>query len=92
MTDPVADPVRPAFVWKRVVASILDFFTVFLVAGYLIGAATGDITPGGTFNLNGWPALLLFAIIIAYFFFGRRYAGGTLWDRIFRIGRPQPYK
>jgi hypothetical protein len=33
---------------------------------------------------------LLFVVMVAYFFLGRRYAGGTLWDRILRIGRPQP--
>lgn len=75
--------------WKRVVASILDFLMVFFVAGYLIGSATGMRTEDG-FNLTGWPALLLFAIVIAYFYVGRRIAGGTLWDRVFGIARPQP--
>ena len=65
------------------------FFTVFFAGGYLIGYATGDITDTG-FNLHGLPALGLFALIVVYFFIGRRYAGGTLWDRIFRIKRPQP--
>jgi hypothetical protein len=75
--------------WKRVVAAILDFFTVFFVGGYVIARLTGGITPDG-FNLNGGPAFGLFALIVVYFFVGRRYAGGTLWDRIFRIKRPQP--
>ena len=85
----MAEPVAPAPVWKRVVASILDFIMAFAVAGYLIGAATGGLQPGG-FNLDGWPAVLLFAIIIVYFYVGRRMAGGTLWDRFFGISRPQP--
>ena len=79
----------PAPTWKRVVAAILDFIMVFFVGGYLIGAATGGLQPGG-FNLEGWPAAFLFAVVIAYFYIGRRMAGGTLWDRFFGIGRPQP--
>jgi hypothetical protein len=76
-------------VWKRNVAFILDFFTVFFIGGVLIGWATGQTTAGG-FELEGAPALVLFAIIVAYFVILRRYAGGTLWDRILRIQRPQP--
>lgn len=75
--------------WKLVIAPILDFFMVFFVGGYVIGSLTGMRTAEG-FNLTGWPALLLFAIIVAYFIVGRRYGGGTLWDRFFGIVRPQP--
>ena len=85
----MADPIVAAPMWKRVVASILDFIMAFAVGGYLIGAATGGLQAGG-FNLEGWPAALLFALIVAYFYVGRRIAGGTLWDRFFGIGRPQP--
>lgn len=85
----MAEPVAAAPMWKRVAAPILDWITVFAVGGYLIGAATGGLEPGG-FKLDGWPALLLLAIVIAYFYVGRRIAGGTLWDRFFGIGRPQP--
>jgi hypothetical protein len=28
--------------------------------------------------------------LTAYFFIGRRHVGGALWNRILRIGRPQP--
>jgi hypothetical protein len=56
----------------------------------LIAWLTGSTTPNG-FNLSGWPALLLFALIVTYFVVGRRFAGGTIWDRILRIHRPQPY-
>jgi len=85
----MAEPVTPAPVWKRVAASVLDLIMVFFVGGYLIGAATGGLKPGG-FDLNGWPAALLLAVVIVYFYVGRRIAGGTLWDRFFGIGRPQP--
>jgi hypothetical protein len=30
------------------------------------------------------PALILFALIAAYFWFGSRYLGGTIWQRILR--------
>ena len=87
--EPMTEPVRAASVWKRVLASILDFITVFFGVGMLIAWATGNTTPSG-FNLTGSPALLLFAIVVIYFFVGRKYAGGTIWDRIFGIRRPQP--
>jgi hypothetical protein len=85
----MTEVLKRAPVWKRVIASILDFFTIFFAGGYLIARLTGGITDGG-FNLTGGPAFALFALIIAYFVVGRRFAGGTLWDRIFRIERPQP--
>jgi intracellular septation protein A len=85
----VTDPIAPAAIWKRVVAAVLDFFTVFFVAGWVIAQVAGGTTDTG-FKLEGGPAIALFVLIAAYFFIGRRYAGGTLWDRIFRIGRPQP--
>jgi hypothetical protein len=85
----MTDPVVSAPVWKRVLAAILDYFTAFFFFGWLIGHFTGNTTEEG-FSLKGGPAFLLFALLVAYFFIGRRYAGGTLWDRILRIGRPQP--
>jgi hypothetical protein len=44
--------IERAPVWKRVVASILDFFTVFFVFGWIIGHYTGNTTDEG-FKLNG---------------------------------------
>ena len=85
----MADPVPAAPMWKRVLAPILDFIMCFFVIGYVIAAATGSLKSGG-FNLDGWPAALLFALIAAYFYVGRRVVSGTLWDRFFGIGRPQP--
>jgi hypothetical protein len=85
----MTEAVTPAPVWKRVLAVILDFFTAFFAFGMAVAYVTGDTTSGG-FNLSGLPALILFALMAAYFFVGRRYAGGTLWDRILGIRRPQP--
>ncbi len=68
--------------WKKVVAAILDFFTVFLIGGIIIANLTGDTTSGG-FELNGIPALILFALIAVYFVLGHKY-GGTLWQRILK--------
>ena len=82
-------PGTSASTWKRVVAPILDFFMVLVVGGQVLGWATGMRTPGG-FELQGWAALLLLAVIVVYFYVGRRVAGGTLWDRFFGIVRPQP--
>jgi uncharacterized RDD family membrane protein YckC len=81
--------VQPARIWKRVLAPILDFLTVFFAGGMAIAWVTGETTSTG-FSLDGAPALLLFALIVVYFIVSRRYAGGTIWDRILGIGRPQP--
>ena len=64
-------------------AAILDFVTAFLVLGYLVAKATGGTTDKG-FQLNGLPAIVLFALIIAYFIVGNR-TGGTLWKRILGV-------
>ncbi len=69
--------------WKVVLAAILDFLLVFIVGGYLVAALTGGTTQGG-FELNGWPALVLFALVIAYFW-GMKRLGGTLFKRLFGL-------
>lgn len=71
--------------WRIVLAAILDFVTVFFAGGYLIAVLTGNVTEQG-FALNGWPALVLFVLIVAYFVLARR-VGGTLWQRILRARR-----
>ena len=68
---------------RKVLAAILDFFTILIAAGYLIARFTGGLMEGG-FNLTGGPALLLFAVIIAYFVILSRFLGGTLWQRVLR--------
>jgi hypothetical protein len=83
-------PARPASAFRRGVAAFLDFLTVFFVGGMVIGRVTGETIDGG-FLLSGSPALALFALIIVYFYVGRKLLGGTLWDRLLGIARPQPY-
>ena len=67
---------------RIVIVAILDFFTVFFIAGYLIAKFTGDTTESG-FQLNGAPALSAIGLIVVYFIAGK-YLGGTLWQRILR--------
>ena len=74
----------PVATWRKVVAAILDFFSIFFVGGYAIGKYTGNLTEDG-FKLQGAPALLLFAIIIAYFVIFTRYLGGTPWQRLLGV-------
>lgn len=76
----------PVPTWKKVVAGILDFFTVFIAGGVAIAQFTGDMTESG-FSLEGWPAAVLFAIVIAYFVICNKFLGGTLWQRVFGINR-----
>lgn len=77
----MADLVEPVATWRKVLAAILDFVTVFFGGGYAIGYLTGSVTPEG-FKLEGMPALLLFALLIVYFVAGSKYLGGTIWQRI----------
>ncbi len=74
---------RPA-TWKIVVAAILDFLLVFFAAGYAIAMLTGGTTEDG-FALNGAPALVLFALVIAYFVVMNKWLGGTVFKRLFGI-------
>ena len=80
----------PARFPKRVFALILDTVTSFSLACDFICSLTGNSTPDG-FQLHGTPACALARDIVAYFYIGRKIAGGTLWDRILGIARPQPY-
>ncbi|HYZ61503.1 MAG TPA: hypothetical protein VE650_03545 [Acetobacteraceae bacterium] len=85
------DPYAGVPIWRRVVSSILDGLTAFFVFGYLVARFSGGLTEDG-FSLEGGPALLLFALVIAYFVIGRRFLGGTPWQHILgarRSARPQ---
>lgn len=81
MSDAQQQPAKPVATWRKVVAAILDFLTIFFVGGYIIGYLTGNLTGEG-FKLEGGPALVLFALIVCYFVVGSKYLGGTLWQRI----------
>ena len=77
------EPAKPASTWRKVIAAILDFLTIFFVGGFVVGYLSGGLTDNG-FDLKGGPALILFALIVAYFIVGRKFAGGTIWQRILR--------
>jgi len=74
---------RPIAHWRIILAAVLDFFTAFFVIGYAVALVTGGTTADG-FQLNGLPALISFALIVAYFWVGRKYLGGTPWQRILK--------
>ena len=72
----------PAPTWKKIVAAILDFLTVFIGGGLAIASFTGDTTENGFFagGRSGPPA---FGVMAAYFIVLPR-LGGTIWQRILK--------
>ena len=76
----------PKPMWKKVLAFIIDLFGSYFILGYIIGALTGGISDGG-FSLNGGPAFLLFALVVAYFVVMNKYLGGTVGKRILGIAK-----
>jgi len=74
---------EPIAHWRIILAAILDFFTAFFVIGTVVAYISGETTDEG-FALKGASALALFALIVAYFVIGRKYLGGTLWQRILK--------
>ncbi|HBF60557.1 MAG TPA: hypothetical protein DDW48_03715 [Methyloceanibacter sp.] len=80
---PDAPNAKPVSTWRKVLAAIFDFITIFFAGGYAVGYLTGSLTPDG-FELQGGPALLLFAVIVAYIVVFSKYLGGTLWQRILK--------
>lgn len=81
MTQPVESQPKHIATWRKVLAAILDFIFAFGIGGYLIGHLSGNNSENG-FDLNGGPALLLFAIVALYFFIFGRYLGGTVFQRL----------
>lgn len=67
--------------WKIIVAFLLDLMTSFMVFGYIVGWLTGGLSAGG-FQLNGLPALAVFALVVGYFVVFGKYGRGTIWQRI----------
>jgi hypothetical protein len=72
--------------WKIVLAFVLDLVTVYFLGGYLIAMLTGQLTENG-FRLQGWSAILLIVVTVAYFTFSGRLFGGTFWQRILKTRR-----
>ncbi|MBO0141800.1 hypothetical protein JZX87_11580 [Agrobacterium sp. Ap1] len=85
MSD-AANITRQPATWRIVLAAILDFFTIFWASGFLVASIFGGRTDGG-FALDGWPALLCFALIVAYFVVFNKFLGGTIWKRILKAKR-----
>lgn len=77
----MSDANNPA-TWRVVLAFFLDLVVSFLIFGYIIALVTGDTTQGG-FQLNGAPAILLFALVIAYMVLMPR-VGGRVFQRFLR--------
>ena len=85
--------------WKRPIAGLMDFVLIFYTAGFVIARLFGQNAPASTdvpasglvlksdlFRLEGLPALVLLAVIIAYFtILGRN--GGTVFQRAFGMKR-----
>lgn len=69
-----------------VIAGILDFVTVFLVGGFVIACFAGGLTSSG-FKLEGFTALALFGLIIAYYVIANRYFGGPLWKHLLGVDK-----
>lgn len=85
MNDAAIITRRPA-TWRIVLAWILDFFTIFWAAGFLVASLFGGRTEGG-FALDGWPPILCFALIVVYFVVFNKFLGGTIWKRILKAKR-----
>ncbi|GEM_PF-2425082 len=83
MTDKTDTTVEDASNIRKAGAFLLDFFTIFFVAGWVIDRVLGNVPAGGlTMGLS--TALTSVAFVIFYFVIAK-YFGGTLWQRIIRI-------
>ena len=80
--EPQSNLQAPAL-WRKVLAAIFDFITAFAFAGVSVAKLTGGLTQDG-FELSGLAALAAFALMAAYFIIGRKFLGGTLWQRVFK--------
>jgi hypothetical protein len=93
------DPPQP--MWKRNLAGILDFFLALFVFAYVVSKifiyrfdgpdVVGKplLTYGSddaSYALGGWPVLLAFALVIAYFVILGQ-TGGTVFQRLFGMKR-----
>ena len=67
--------------WRIILSFILGLLMAFFVLGFIVSRLFGGATETG-FALEGWTALLLFALIVAYFVVFNKFLGGTIWKRI----------
>jgi hypothetical protein len=78
------EPRSSVATWRKIVAAVLDFLFVFVAAGFAVGTLTGNLTKSG-FELNGAPALVVFAAVALYFVVFTKFLGGTLWQRVLGV-------
>jgi hypothetical protein len=91
----------PQPMWKRNLAGILDFFLALFACVYGVSKIFATPSDGpdtfgkpfasfnfgdATYELGGWPVLLAFALIIAYFVILGQ-TGGTVFQRLFGMKR-----
>ncbi len=69
--------------WRRCLAAVLDFTTVFVIGGYAIFEWSAGLQRSG-FQLNEAPVLLLIAFASIYFYLGWSHYDGTIWQRILK--------
>ena len=78
------EPRHSVATWRKVVAAALDFLFIFFIAGFAVAYLTGNLTKGG-FELNGAPALAVFAATALYFVVFIKFLGGTVWQRVLGV-------
>jgi uncharacterized RDD family membrane protein YckC len=74
---------QPVGVGRRAVAVIIDSILLF-VLGYVIAAMTGGTTREG-FEITGAPALIWFAIALAYYVVMEKTWGATLGKKVMNL-------
>ena len=72
---------RNVATWRIILAFVLDLLTAFFALGFIVSRLFGGATESG-FSLEGWTAVLLIALIVAYFVVFNKFLGGTIWKRI----------
>lgn len=80
----MANPPTSKYVSKRVRATILDYLVatfIFIFYILVVGQPDGQVT----YSVSGFPALLLFFILFAYFILTERYMGGTLGHHLLKL-------
>ena len=83
-TPPSPPPEQRTGALLHAAADVLDFVTIFLVGGLIVAGLTGNLTWTG-WTLYGWAGWAHTLVIVVYFWLGRWYLGGTIWQRIFGI-------